>query len=408
MVSRRVKSLLVAAFSLSCLFIPAGGFAQGETPKAGQEDSAGATPSQDAAKPKEEKKLDASKLILEHVMDAHEFHILTLGKNPVSIPLPVILYSPASGKGLTAFMSSAFDHGRQPYNGYMLLEEQFIQEHGLDEKVFKAGNIYALDAKGMPDPTVTVYDFSLTRNVMQMLISVILLIVVMTRIAGKYAKGEGVGKAPTGFQNAMEPIILFVRDEVGKANLGDRYEKYMPYLLTVFFFILFNSLLSLVPGTANVAGNIAFTAVLGIISFIIILFSSNKHYWGHIINPPVPIGVNLIMIPVEIMGLFTKPFALIVRLFANMISGHIIILSFIFLIFVFGAMNTGLGWGTSPFFILMAVFIYAIEILVAFIQAYIFANLTAVFIGQAFEGSHHGDKEGHGVGEHDHGDAVIL
>jgi F-type H+-transporting ATPase subunit a len=172
----------------------------------------------------------------------------------------------------------------------------------------------------------------------------------------------------------------------------------MPFLLTIFFFILLNNLIGLIPGTANVTGNIAFTAMLGILAFIAIMFSTGRHYWGHIVNPPVPIAVKPIMILVEIMGIFTKPFALIIRLFANMISGHIIILSFIILIFIFGAMNTALGWGTSPFFILLSVFIYLIEILVAFIQAYIFAMLTAVFIGQAFAGGHEeGDGHGHGA-----------
>jgi F-type H+-transporting ATPase subunit a len=171
----------------------------------------------------------------------------------------------------------------------------------------------------------------------------------------------------------------------------------------VFFIILINSLFGLIPGTANVAGNIAFTAMLGIISFILILASSNKHYWGHIINPPVPGPIKVIMVPIEIMGIFTKPFALIIRLFANMISGHIIILSFIILIFIFGAMNTGLGWGTSPLFVLFSVFIYLLEILVAFIQAFIFANLTAVFIGQALEGGHD-DGNGHHVPE----DSIIV
>ena len=197
--------------------------------------------------------------------------------------------------------------------------------------------------------------------------------------------------------------MVFIRDEVGKANLGDRYEKYMPFLLTVFFFILINSLIGLIPGTANVSGNIAFTAMLGILAFIVIMFSTGKHYWGHIVNPPVPFGVKIIMWPVELMGIFTKPFALIIRLFANMISGHIIILSFISLIFIFGAMNTALGWGSSPFFVLLAIFIYFIEILVAFIQAYIFANLTAVFIAQAFEGGHEEGHEGHG-----HSDEAVV
>jgi F-type H+-transporting ATPase subunit a len=303
-------------------------------------------------------------------------------------------------------MSSRFKHGEEVYNGYRLLDENYVEENKLDPKVYKPGKVFAVDAAGNPDASVKVYDLSLTRNATQMIISVILLIWIMNSIAGKYAKGQGIKTAPTGFQNAVEPVITFVRDEVGKSNLGKRYEKYMPFLLTVFFFILINNLIGLLPGTANVTGNIAFTAVLGIISFVVILFSANKHYWGHIANPPVPLGVKPIMIPVEIMGIFTKPFALIIRLFANMISGHIIILSFICLIFIFGAMSTGLGWGTSPFFVLLAIFIYLIEILVAFIQAFIFANLTAVFIGQAFEGSHDEHEHGH-EGDH-HNDPVIV
>jgi F-type H+-transporting ATPase subunit a len=348
---------------------------------------------------KEAPKLDPAKIILEHVGDGHEFHFFTFHKKPVTIPLPVILYSPE--RGWSVFMSSRFEHGEQTYDSYRLLNEAYIEDNKLDEKVFKPGKIVAVDADGKIDASVKVYDFSLTRNVTQMLISVVLLIWLMNGVAGKYAKGQGVKTAPKGFQGAIEPVVVFIRDEVGKANLGDQYEKYMPFLLTVFFFILINNLIGLVPGTANVTGNIAFTAMLGILSFIVIMFSTGKHYWGHIVNPPVPLGVKPIMIPVEILGIFTKPFALIIRLFANMISGHIIILSFIILIFVFGAMNTALGWGTSPFFVLLSIFIYLIEILVAFIQAYIFANLTAVFIGQAFEGGH---EEGHGH----HEEAVVV
>jgi F-type H+-transporting ATPase subunit a len=182
-----------------------------------------------------------------------------------------------------------------------------------------------------------------------------------------------------------------VRDEVAKPNLAGKYQKYLPYLLTVFFFILINNIFGLLPGSANVTGNIAFTIVLGVVSFFVILFSTNKHFWGHIFwYPGVPVVVKLlIMLPVELLGVFTKPFALIVRLFANMVAGHIIILSFITLIFIFGSMNAIAGWGFSPMSVLFAVFIYLIEIMVAFIQAFIFTNLTAVFIGQAFEGEHH-------------------
>ncbi|HVS95465.1 MAG TPA: F0F1 ATP synthase subunit A [Puia sp.] len=346
-------------------------------------------------------KWDPSSQILEHISDAHEFHFFTLNRKPVTIPLPVILYS--KDKGWSAFMSSRFEHGEVAYDGYRLVEESYVTEHHLDPNVFKAGKIYAVDGRGLPRSytAAKVYDLSLTRNAVQVIISVLLLIWIMSGVGGKYKKGHGVKTAPTGFQNAVEPVVTFIRDEVGVVNLGDRHEKFMPLLLSIFFFILTNSLLSLIPGTANVAGNIAFTGMLGIVAFFVIMFSTNKHYWLHIIWPPVPHGVKPIMWPVELLGIFTKPFALIIRLFANMISGHVIILSFIILIFVFGAMNTALGWGTSPFFIALAVFIYLIEILVAFIQAYIFAALTAVFIGMASEGGH-GD---HG-GEHE--DAVMI
>lgn len=388
MVSRWSKSLLVAAFSLVSLFffnMSRAQSAPADSTRAGQKAS---------------EKLNPSKVILEHVGDGHEFHFWTFNHHPVTLPLPVILYAP--GRGWSVFMSSRFEHGEQTYDNYRLLTDEYVTENKLDEKVFKPGKVVAVNAAGQIDGSVRVFDLSLTRNAVQMLISVILLIWIMTGIAGKYDKGQGVKTAPAGFQGVIEPVVIFIRDEVGKANLGDRYEKYMPFLLTIFFFILINSLIGLVPGTANVTGNIAFTGMLGILAFIVIMFSTGRHYWLHIVNPPVPWGVKPIMWPVEIMGIFTKPFALIIRLFANMISGHIIILSFILLIFIFGAMNTGLGWGTSPFFILLAVFIYLIEILVAFIQAYIFANLTAVFIGQAFEGGH---EEGHG---HEHGEETAI
>lgn len=385
---RSPKPLLVAVFSLFSLF------------------NCGILHAQEN---KEEKKgeLEPAKIIAEHVMDSHEYHFASLGKTRVVIPLPIILYS--SGKGFSFFMSSDFHDGETVYKGFRLLNDEFMKEHRLDtvmdakgNPVFKVGKIYQVNADGMPDATQHVFDLSLTRNATQMLISVILLIIIMTRIAKKYKKGTGITSAPNGFQNAVEPVITFVRDEVGKPNLGHNYEKYMPLLLTLFFFILINNLIGLIPGTANVTGNIAFTAVLGLVSFVVIMFNTNKHYWAHIVNPPVPGGVKLILFPVEVLGIFTKPFALIIRLFANMVSGHIIITSFICLIFIFGALNAALGFGTSPFFIILVVFIYLIEVLVAFIQAFIFANLTAVFIGQAFEGGHdHSDVPGHG-------DSVVI
>ena len=384
-----MKSLLVAVFGVSVLLFSNRLLAQENTE---QKHAADET--------KKETAINPAKIIIEHVSDSHDFHFFTIDKHPVAIPLPVILYSPV--KGVSVFMSSAFHHGEEEHNGYRLLNEEFAKEHKLDQvkdakgqPIYDEGKIYAVGTDGLPDLSVKVYDFSLTKNVVQLFIALLLLVWLMLKIAKQYTIGKGRTSAPSGFQNAVEPVITFVRDEVAKPNLGKKYEKYMPYLLTMFFFILINNIIGLIPGTANVTGNIAFTAMLGVISFVVILFNSNKHFWGHIFNPPTPGWVKPIMIPVEIMGIFTKPFALIIRLFANMISGHIIILSFICLIFIFGAMNTALGWGTSPFFVLLAVFIYLIEILVAFIQAFIFTNLTAVFIGQALEGAHDESHDHH-------------
>ncbi|HYC28599.1 MAG TPA: F0F1 ATP synthase subunit A, partial [Chitinophagaceae bacterium] len=305
----------------------------------------------------------------------------------------VILYSPE--RGVSTFMSSKFHHGEHPHDGYMILTDHSIKEMGLDPKKYNPEDIVPVTADGRIDETVTVYDFSLTRNVVQMLLATIVFIWIMLRIARRYRSGVGVTTAPKGSQSLMEPIITFVRDEVAKPNLGHKYQKYLPYLLTVFFFILINNIFGLIPGSANVTGNIAFTAVLGVISFIVILFSSNSHYWGHIFNPPgVPLGVKFILVPVEFLSVFIKPFALIIRLFANMVAGHIIIICLISLIFIFGELSTIAGWGASPLAVGFTIFIYFIEVLVAFLQAFIFTMLTAVFIGQAFEGSHD-DVDGH-------------
>ena len=361
MAAKSIKSLLVAVFSLTLVTFSGTVLAQ-ELPVEATGEHA----------EKAEGKLDPAKIIMDHIKDAHEFHFFTVGHFHATIPLPVILYSPS--KGLSTFSSSHFGHeGEVEYNGYKLQE----------------GNIVATDGSA-------VYDFSLTKNVVQMFIALAVLVLLMTGIAKKYKNGQGVTTAPKGWQNVMEPVITFVRDDVAKPNLGKKWNKYLPYLLTVFFFILINNLFGLIPGSANVTGNTAFTAVLGIISLIVILFSTNSHFWGHIFWPPgVPLGVKIILIPVEVAGvLIIKPAALIIRLFANMVAGHIIILSFISLIFIFGEMNKGAGWGFSPISILFTVFIYFIEILVAFIQAFIFTNLTAVFIGQSFEGGHD-DVDGH-------------
>lgn len=363
MTRKSVKSILVAAFSVVLL-------AFATTTKAQEGDKGGHAESHPG-------KFDAGKTILHHIADSHEWHFFSMGEKHITLPLPVILYSPQ--RGLSIFSSSKFHHGEEIHNGYK-------NEHD---------HIVAVNGAGAVDETVKVYDFSITKNVAQMLLAVIILVWIMVSVAKKYSR-QGAGKAPSGLQNAIEPVITFVRDDVARPNLGYKYKKYMPYLLTVFFFILINNIFGLLPGAANVTGNIAFTALLALISFIVILFSTNGHFWGHIFWPPgVPFLVKLILIPVELLGVFIKPAALMIRLFANMTAGHIVILSFVSLIFIFGQMSTVAGWGFSPVSIAFSVFIYLIEVLVAFIQAFIFTNLTAVFIGQAMEGDHHESSAGH-------------
>jgi F-type H+-transporting ATPase subunit a len=362
MFAKGIKSLLAAVFGTIFLISSYNVKAQGEEHGTPAEHTVG-----------ENEKFNAKEVIFGHIMDAHEFHFAEYKgsdgtKHPITIPLPVILYSPQ--KGLSVFMSSKFEHGHQEVDGYKLNTE---------------GKIEATEEG------VKVYDLSLTRNVVQMILALAILVWLMISAAKSYAKGQGVISAPKGKQNLVEVMVEFVRDEVAKPNLGHKTNKYLPYLLTVFFFILINNIFGLIPGTANVSGNIAFTLILGLISFVVILASSNSHYWIHIFNPPgVPLGVKFILVPVEFLSLFIKPFALIIRLFANMVAGHIIIICLISMIFIFSEkIATGAGWGVSPVSIGFTVFIYLIEVLVAFLQAFIFTMLTAVFIGQAFEGEHH-------------------
>lgn len=388
MLVRHFKSFTVAVFSLFLLSFFNVLNAQGDDHGHGSEQHK----QEKTPEGGEEKKFNASEVIFGHVLNAHEFHFLDIGDHPVSIPLPVILYSPE--RGFSAFMSSKFEHGQHDYEGYRILTAHSIAEMKVDKQTYSPQDIVAIK-DGKIDPNVKVYDLSLTRNVVQMLIALIIFTWIMLRIAKRYKSGVGVTSAPKGSQSLLEPVITFVRDEVAKPNLGHKYEKYLPYLLTVFFFILINNIFGLIPGSANVTGNIAFTAVLGLISFVVILASTNKHYWGHIFNPPgVPMGVKFILVPVEFLSVFIKPFALIIRLFANMVAGHIIIICLISLIFIFGQLSPIAGWGASPLAVGFTVFIYLIEVLVAFLQAFIFTMLTAVFIGQAFEGGHD-DVDGH-------------
>lgn len=317
-------------------------------------------------------KFNVGEMIMHHIKDDHGWEFA----HGVTLPLPIILYT--KEEGVTTFLSSDFDR-----NG---IHNGFINQHG---------KIHRLGADGKADEEAKVYDFSVTKNVASLILSAIILISVFLSVSSGYAKTKG--RAPKGLQSFLEPIIIFVRDEVARPNIGPRYYKYLPYLLTLFFFILVNNLLGLLPGAANLSGNIAVTLVLAVITFFIVNFSGNKHYWMHLIRPTgVPLLLLPIMIPVEIVGLFMKPISLMIRLFANITAGHIVILSLLGLIFLannLGGANT--GWAVSPVIALFALFLNLIELLVAFLQAFIFTLLTAMYIGSAVEEHHEAD---HGIG----------
>lgn len=330
----------------------------------------------------EKEKFNTVEFIFEHIGDSYEWHIVTIGHNHISIPLPIILYS--QQKGLNIFLSSKFHHGTESYKG-------FRWEH---EEKYK-GKIVELNAEGeILEENPLPLNFSITKLVFSLLIVSGLLCWIFISIGRKYK--ERADKAPTGLQNLLEPIILFVKNDIVIPSIGEKhYQRFMPYLLTVFFFILFNNALGLIPifpGGANVTGNIAVTMVLALFTFVITNVSGNKHYWKEIINAPgVPWYLKLpipLMFLVEFTGLFTKPIVLMIRLFANILAGHMVAIVFFSLIFIFGAINIWAGYGVSIVSVAFTFFMSLLELLVAFIQAYVFTLLSAIYFGMAIQEHH--------------------
>jgi len=318
-------------------------------------------------------------MIMEHVTDNHEWHILSVGDFELGVPLPIILYY--DGKVFT-FISSRFHNEQHSYKGFSLPSE------GPD----KGKIVRTTPIPGGPK----VYDFSITKTILAVIFSALLMLWIFISVARSYIRDKN--KAPKGMQSLLEPLILFIRDDIAKSSIGEKkYEKYMPYLLTIFFFIFLNNVLGLIPifpGGANVTGNIAVTMVMALFTFVLTTVSGNKHYWIDIINTPgVPWWLKLpipLMPIVEIIGIITKPFVLMVRLFANITAGHIIALGFVSLIFIFGAMNEALGYGVSVVSVAFMIFMNLLELLVAFIQAYVFTLLSALYFGLAtIEPEHH-------------------
>lgn len=321
-------------------------------------------------KPAAEEKFDPTTTILEHISDTHSWHLF----GHTSISLPVILFTP---NGLDIFSSGKLVNEHHEAIPYSSSKNTYLNE---EEHI----KILATDGKIDEEATAKLYDFSITKNVAAMFIAVIVILLVFLSVAGAYKKR--VGLAPKGLQSFAEPLIIFIRDDIARPNIGYKYEKFMPLLLTIFFFIWFNNLLGLIPifpGSANVTGNIAVTMVLAAIVLVVVNLNGNKYYWAHIFKPDVPFWLLPIMWIVEIIGIFSKPFALMIRLFANITAGHIIAISLISLIFIFKTL------AIAPVSVAFVLFMDVLELLVAFLQAFIFTMLTALFIGTAVEEHHH-------------------
>jgi F-type H+-transporting ATPase subunit a len=326
-----------------------------------------------------EHKLDVRSFILEHISDSYVWHITKVGDQEISIPLPVILYSKTSGWHV--FISSVF-HKSPTYEGFTIPEEGKYK-----------GKIVEKDASGQE---IRPFDISITKNVLSLLFSSTLLIFIIMGVARSYKKEPLQSK--TGFVGFMELFIMNITDDVIKPCVGKEYKKYSPYLLTLFFFVFINNILGLIPifpGGANLTGNIAITFVLALITFLIVNVGGSKEYWKEILWPDVPLWLKIppILPVIEFVGIFTKPFALMIRLFANILAGHSIVLGLTCVIFLTVGMGTAMNASMTVVSIFFAVFIQFVELLVAYIQAYIFAMLSAAFIGLARVEPHHSTKE---------------
>ncbi|WP_332019998.1 F0F1 ATP synthase subunit A [Kaistella sp.] len=352
-----------------------------ETPVATAPAQAAEVPA--AVTEKDKIKKENKDFITHHLLDAHSFDFM-VEKNADGtekhwgFPLPVIFYDKANG--FHAMMSSAFHHGKE-----------VVESKGGYYKLFHE-KIYKTDASGTINldehqhaTNEKVLDFSITKTVLMVVVTALLMIFIFGGIAKSYKNSL----VPTGAGKILEPLILFIRDDIAKPNIGAKYQKYMSYLLTIFFFILFLNVFGLLPFGINVTGNIAITAALAIFTFLITQFTANKNYWQHIFwMPGLPLPMKIVMMPIEIIGMFIKPFALLIRLFANMTAGHIVIMSLIAMIYVFKNVIAGVAF---PF---LTFVLYLLEILVAFLQAYIFTMLSAVYFGMANEEHHHEGEEG--------------
>ena len=315
---------------------------------------------------------DMDEYLYGHVRDSYEWHITTVNGHPVSIPLPVIVIS-KQGNGVHCFSSARLEDGAE-YSGFRIAQEPSRHAHKIVETASDGTEIRP-------------WDFSITKNVLGLFINCGILLLVVLLTARWYRRHDAREEAPQGGAGIMEMLVMMVEDDIIKDCVGEDYKRYSPYLLTAFFFIFINNLMGIVPffpGGANITGNIAVTLVLALFTFFIVNIFGNKHYWKDILWPDVPtwLKVPLPLMPaIEIIGMFTKPFSLMVRLFANILAGHFMILGVVAVVFLTAELGTALNAGLSAVAVILGVFMDCLELLVAFIQAYVFTMLSAVFIG---------------------------
>jgi F-type H+-transporting ATPase subunit a len=326
----------------------------------------------------DEKKAEKrAEYVQHHLLDSHDFTLFSYGKDSekhFGFPLPVILWD----NGLQVFSSSKFEHGEAvaESNG------NYYKINHHDGMVYKteSNGVFNEDAK-QHTTNIKPLDLSITKNILMIIVTSLLMLLLFRNLGKSYTKNGGIA---TGVGRFFEPLILYIRDEIAIPNIGEKhYKKYMSHLLTIFFFIWFLNMFGLTPLGVNITGNIAITAALAIVTYIITTFSANKNYWAHIFwMPGVPVPMKIILAPIELLGTIIKPFSLMIRLYANMLAGHVVLMSIIALMYQF---DSAIG---SPLSFLLAFVLSILEILVALLQAYIFTMLSALYFGAANDESH--------------------
>lgn len=334
---------------------------------------------------KEEGSFNAGKMIMHHIADAHEIHLI----GDFSIYLPVII---SGDNGFDVFSSSNFYNNPQSFTSENGETDSYYQ-HGdyilFHEHIYFVEDGLKVDEKGEVLNRAVALDLSITKSVAGIFLVLIIMLLLFGSAARKYKKNGIV--APSGMQSFLEPLVLFVRDDIARPSIGAQADRFVPFLLSVFFFIWISNLLGLIPfiGGFNITGTLSVTIVLAAFVFILTSIRGNKNYWSHILWPPhVPTAIKFILVPIEFLGVFIKPVVLMVRLTANITAGHIILLAFVSLIFIFGQAAPAIGYGVGIGSVLFLVFMFFIELLVVFLQAYVFTLLAALYFGAAVEEAH--------------------